>query len=257
MKFMLLTLALTMSAAAASAQSPVPPDVVRLENMTVRDGVRTVYVGNSNKHYVMTCDVKAEGCIKPEPDKNYLLFNKNTRWKMPGAKDFLTLADMQDWMVKYNRGENVGLVPEDDNGLRGVFLLDETGGGYEQDVIFSDGPIIYGTGMNDADRKNAWKHFFLQMLQAVDRQQGRDALSAHLVRRCMPGQNSCTLALGADFTGIGGIQEPRKVILVVSTAVNNPTQQLARIVCTRPMKGKQVCRDWDTGKLIPDNSTQE
>lgn len=255
MKFMLLTLALTMSAAGASAQSPVPPDVVRLENMTVRDGVRTVYAGNSNKHYVMTCDVKAEGCIKPEPDKNYLLFNGNTRWKMPGAKDFLTLADMQDWMVKYNRGENVGLVPEDDNGLRGVFLLDETGGGYEQDVIFSDGPIIYGAGMNDIDRKNAWKHFFNLMVEAVLRQQGKDALGVKLAKRCMPRQEFCLMSIDANFAGIGGLQEPRKVGLIVATDVHDPNVQLLRMVCTWPA-GEKVCRDWNTGKLIPNNGAQ-
>ena len=28
---------------------------------------------------------------------------------------------------------------------------------YEQDTIIADGPIIYGTGMNDGDRAKAWK----------------------------------------------------------------------------------------------------
>ena len=29
--------------------------------------------------------------------------------------------------------------------------------GYAPDTVISDGPIIYGTGMNDADRQKAWK----------------------------------------------------------------------------------------------------
>ena len=32
---------------------------------------------------------------------------------MPGAKDFLTLAFIQELTIKYNQGENVGLVAED------------------------------------------------------------------------------------------------------------------------------------------------
>jgi hypothetical protein len=80
--------------------------------------------------------------------KKYLLFKANTRWKMPGAKDFLTLAFIQELTIKYNQGENVGLVAEDGKGEDlGLFILDPTGGGYEQDTLTSDGPIIYGAGM--------------------------------------------------------------------------------------------------------------
>jgi uncharacterized protein len=238
------------------AQSPVPPEVVRLENMTVEDDIRTVYLGNSDKHYVLFCNIRADGCITPEENKNYLLFNGNTRWKMPGAKDFLTLAFMQDWTVKYNQGENIGLISEDKSSGIGVFVLDKTGGGYERDTIFADGPIIYGAGMNDADRRKAWKHFFTQMVEAVLRQQGQDALGVKLAKRCLPGQNFCTTSLDANFVGIGGIQEPRKVAVIVATDTHDPNLQVMRMVCTWPTKGKQVCRDWDTGKLIPDNGTQ-
>jgi hypothetical protein len=54
-------------------------------------------------------------------------------------------------------------------------------GGYEQDTVNTDGPIIYGTGMNDADRQRAWKHFFYMMVEACGRQQGKDALTAAAV----------------------------------------------------------------------------
>jgi len=132
MRTILLALAMTLSVGAASAQNAVPPEVVRLENIQVEGDVRTVFVGNSNKHYVLFCNIKAEGCITPETNRNYLLFNGNARWKMPGAKDFLTLAFMQDWTVKYNQGENIGLIAEDGSSGIGVFVLDETGGGYDK-----------------------------------------------------------------------------------------------------------------------------
>jgi hypothetical protein len=255
MKIVLLALPMVLFAAAASAQDLVPPEVVRLENVKIDDGMKTVYLENANKHFVLYCDVKADGCITPEANKNYLLFDANTRWKMPGATNFLTLESLQDWTVKYNKGENIGLVPQDASGNLGMFLLDKTGGGYEQDTIFTDGPIIYGTGMNDEDRQKAWKHFFMQMVEAVIKQQGADAL-AKLARRCLPNQDFCTQSLGANLVGIGGIQEPRKVVVIVATDVHDQNKQLMRMVCTWPAKGKQVCRDWSTGKLMTSDMGQ-
>jgi hypothetical protein len=240
---------------AASAQDIVRPEVVRLENVRVEDDIKIVTVGNANRHYSLFCNVKADGCITPERNKNYLLFNKDTRWKMPGAKDFINLAFMQDWTVKYNQGENIGLILEA-GGDPGVFLLDRTGGGYERDTVISDGPIIYGTGMNDADRRKAWGHFFLKMVEACGRQQGKDALEVKLARRCMPDQDFCTLGIDANLVGIGGIQEPRKVLVMVVTDVHDQNKQLGRVVCTWPAKGHQVCRDFDTGKLMSGDQGQ-
>jgi hypothetical protein len=94
--------ALLLSARPAHAQTLVPPEVVRLENVQVEGEMKTVYVGNANKHYLLYCNIKAAGCITPEENKNYLLFDANTRWKMPGAKDVITLSFVQDWTVKYN-----------------------------------------------------------------------------------------------------------------------------------------------------------
>ena len=143
-------------------QNLVPPEVVQLENVQVEGDMKTIYVGNANKHYLLICNINADGCITPEENKNYLLFDSNTRWEMPRAKDFLTLKYLQHWTVTYNQGKNIGLIAEDPStpstGLGiGMFILDETGGGYEQDTVSSDGPIIYGTGMNDQDRQKAWK----------------------------------------------------------------------------------------------------
>jgi hypothetical protein len=219
--------------------------------------MRTIYVGNANNQYLLYCNLKATaGCIAPEENKNYLMFNASTRWRMPGAKDFLTLAFIQDFTVKYNKGENIGLVPEDGKGDIGLFILEPTPG-YEQYIIFSDGPITYGAGMSDADRQKAWKNLFMQMLGAVMQQQGKDAVGAKLVRRCMPGQDFCTTSLDANFVGIGGIQEPRKVLLIVTTDVHDQNKQLQRSVCTYPAKGTIICREWDTGKLMSAEHPQQ
>ena len=129
------------------AENAVRPEVVQLENVLVEGEMRTVYVGNANNHYLIYCNTKAEGCFEPEENKNYFLFTESTRWKLPGATEFLTLAFMQEFFTKYNQGENVALVPEDNKGERGVFIRDPTGGGYERDTIIADGPITYGTGM--------------------------------------------------------------------------------------------------------------
>jgi hypothetical protein len=152
MKIIAIPLALLLHVAAANAQNSLA-EVVRFENV---QEVKAVYVGNANKHYVLFCSVKTDGCITPEEDKDYLLFNKDSRWMMPGATKFLTLADMQDFTVTYNQGENIGLIAKDGSSGIGMFVLDKSGGGYEKDTINSDGPIIYGTNLSDRDRKKAW-----------------------------------------------------------------------------------------------------
>src|SRR5262245_33321340 len=128
--------------------------------------------------------------------------------------------------------------------------------GYAPDTVISDGPIIYGTGMSDADRQKAWKHFFMLMVKAVASQQGKDALGVKLARRCMPDQDFCTTALDANLVGIGGIKEPRKVLVIVTTDLRDQNQQLSRMVCTWPAKDKRVCREFDTGKLVTDDQGQ-
>jgi hypothetical protein len=88
------------------------------------------------------------------------------------------------------------------------------------------------------------------MVQAAVQQQGQDAIGVKLARRCMPAEDFCNVALDANLVGIGGIQEPRKVLLVVTTDIHDQNKQLQRMVCTYPAKGTMVCRDWNTGKLI-------
>ena len=45
---------------------------------------------------------------------------------MPGATKFLTLADMQDFTVTYNQGENIGLIAKAGSSGIGMFVLDKT-----------------------------------------------------------------------------------------------------------------------------------
>jgi hypothetical protein len=82
-----------------------------------------------------------------------------------------------------------------------------------------DGPIIYGTGLNDDDRKKAWKHFFRLMIQAVDQQQGKDTLGVKLARRCLPDRDFCTTTLDANLVGIGGLQEPERLSFLSSRTI--------------------------------------
>ncbi|MGH9611528.1 MAG: hypothetical protein ACRD4P_00460 [Bryobacteraceae bacterium] len=104
----------------------VPPEVVRCKNVQIAHGVKTLTMSNTHGDYLLSCSIKAAGCTTPEPAKNYLLFNKNTRWKMPGAQPFITLAFVQNWTVTYNEAENIGLVTEDGAGPSelGMYKLD-------------------------------------------------------------------------------------------------------------------------------------
>ena len=58
------------------------------------------------------------------------------------------------------------------------------------------------------------------------------------------------MAIDANLVGIGGIQKPRKVLLLVTFDIHDQNKQLERIVCTWPAKDVRVCRDWSDGKLI-------
>jgi hypothetical protein len=233
-----------------SAQELIPPVIVQFESRHVDGDVKLITVGNPNKHYFLSCSVKASGCITPVANKNYLLFDKDTLWKMPGATAFINLAFIQDWTVKYNIGENVGLIVEGGGGSNGLgmFTLDAT----QQDTVFQDGPIIYGTGMSDEDRAKAWKYFFSLMFDAASHQQGIDTIGVKLARRCLPGQDSCMMVLDAQLVGLGGVQEPRKPLVIVETDVQDASKQRSRTVCNWPVGGRRVCRNWDTGRLITD-----
>ena len=76
----------------ALGENLVPPELVQFQSLYVSGDLKIVNVGNAKQRYSLFCSIKAAGCITPEPNKNYLLIDKNTRWRMPGAKGFITLA---------------------------------------------------------------------------------------------------------------------------------------------------------------------
>ena len=51
--------------------------------------------------------MKALGCS----GKDYYVFNKNTKWKMPGAREYIALACCRIGTVTYTHGENISLFP--------------------------------------------------------------------------------------------------------------------------------------------------
>jgi len=91
----------------------VPPEIVRSEGVRIEKGVKMLTVGNVQGHYLLSCNTNQDGCVTPTPGQDYLLFSKTTRWKFPGAKDFMTLEWIQDWTGTYNNEENIALLPRD------------------------------------------------------------------------------------------------------------------------------------------------
>ena len=70
--------------------------------------------------------MKADNWLTPAPGKDYYLFNKNTKWEMPGATKFITLSWIQGWSVSYPSGENIALIPAEGGAPQemGMYWLD-------------------------------------------------------------------------------------------------------------------------------------
>jgi hypothetical protein len=103
----------------------IPPEIVRVEAVRIENRVKILTVGNVQGHYLTWCNADVDSCITPIPGKDYLLFTKATRWRFPGAKDFMTLKWIQDWSITYNNQENIALVPRDGGGpnVLGMYVL--------------------------------------------------------------------------------------------------------------------------------------
>jgi hypothetical protein len=96
----------------------VRPQIVRVEKIDIRNGVKYLQVGNSNGTFSIAGNQEQENCITPAPETDYFLFTKQTRWRFSGAKGFATLELFQNWSIRYNNEENIALVPaiRDKNG---------------------------------------------------------------------------------------------------------------------------------------------
>jgi len=98
-----------------------PPEqkagVGKLKSLETGDRTLNVTVGNTAGDYVLVCNLDANGevgfksCSAPNPQRNYLLFRSNTKWLIKGAQEPMSLESMQNWSVKYNNAENIGLLP--------------------------------------------------------------------------------------------------------------------------------------------------
>jgi hypothetical protein len=77
---LLLCLSPALSVAYGDEGSRVtPPEFVRVENVRLEEGVKIIIVGNDNGRYVLSCNIKASGCMTPLPGIDYLVFKKDTR----------------------------------------------------------------------------------------------------------------------------------------------------------------------------------
>lgn len=104
----------------ASDGSPVhdapEPEVVQLIKVETVDGMMHATVGNVAGEYVIVCNPDAnkesgvQSCLAPRPQRDYLLFRRDTKWLIKGAEQPLSLSFMQDFSVTYNKGENIGLL---------------------------------------------------------------------------------------------------------------------------------------------------
>jgi hypothetical protein len=101
-----------MSLPADADGSPVQgfpePEVVQLESIETIQGTLHVTVGNAVGDYALVCNLDVNGeagvqsCLAPRPQRNYLLFRKNTKWLIRGAQEPFSLEFMQEFSVTYN-----------------------------------------------------------------------------------------------------------------------------------------------------------
>jgi hypothetical protein len=106
----LLSLLLALPFSTTHAENAAP-ETVQVNKVTVDGDVKRVTMESDTGCYVLSCNLKASGCITPAPQGRYYLFTKSTLWQMPGAMQPIDLKFVQDWTVSYPNGENVGLVP--------------------------------------------------------------------------------------------------------------------------------------------------
>lgn len=102
----------------------VLPEIVRLEKITVSGRGKTVVVSNREGRYTLQCNLELDTCLSPKPGRDYWLFTKTTKVKMPGASDYMTLKFLIGYSGSYNHQENIALVPvTEDRSNWGIYWL--------------------------------------------------------------------------------------------------------------------------------------
>ena len=114
----------------ATAPNTESPETVRVKDVTFNGGVKNVTMSNDKRTYILACKPNFDSCLTPAPGKDYLLFNKRTKWKAPGAREYTTLDFLQQFSGKYSgkyQGgvENIALIPSSANtpGSIGMYWL--------------------------------------------------------------------------------------------------------------------------------------
>ena len=101
------------------------PEIVWVDKVNVVGDLKSVTMENDVGRYVLSCNLKADGCITPAAQRRYYVFTKSTLWQMPGAQHPIDLKFVQDWTANYPNGENIGLVLLDIGSAEslGMFVL--------------------------------------------------------------------------------------------------------------------------------------
>ena len=102
--------------------------MVQLRRIENRGGEKEVTLGNSAGDYVLICNQDANGepiasCASPDPQRDYLLFRGEAKWRLKGAKVRISLELIQQWTVTYLQAENVGLMSASGHGGFGIYWL--------------------------------------------------------------------------------------------------------------------------------------
>jgi len=120
-----LFLALGPYMALASENGQLPPQIVRVESVRIADGIKFVVLNNMDGRFNVSCNLKEKGCITPARGRDYYVFEKSTRWTIPGAKNPTTLSFIQNLTVTYPDIENIGIMAKnsDTSPGMGLFIL--------------------------------------------------------------------------------------------------------------------------------------
>ncbi|GAC1440237.1 MAG: hypothetical protein NVS1B11_20700 [Terriglobales bacterium] len=114
---------MAVKAAAPVDETLVPPETVRVQKVVFDNQLKRVTVSNNEGRYVLACNANQDNCVTPTPGKDYLLINKTTKWKLPGATGYLTLKFLEDFSITYNNEENIALLAAEGDSTIGMYRL--------------------------------------------------------------------------------------------------------------------------------------
>lgn len=144
-RFIILTLLIGLSVQGCSGWNSSPdypessdpvyrrPQIVHVRGFEIKNGVKSVRIGNSLGEYYLSSSLADTTCVTPVIGVDYFIFTKDSRWKWEGAKDYVDLKFFNDWSYIYPNSINVAVVPavkdgknhwKMGNGGWGIYVLD-------------------------------------------------------------------------------------------------------------------------------------